>query len=223
MDKICSKCGKSLPLQYFYKLKTSKDGYAGVCKLCIYKSRTVSKEKRILDGEIFVPTNVDPNIEVSNYGNIVRTRTKVNRLPCWKVLSQSNDTYRKVAIRKKQYYVHRLVAEAFIPNIENKEEVNHKDGNKWNNHVDNLEWVTCSENCKHAYDVLKITPSCTGRFGIEANRKRGVIQYSLNMEFIKRYYCISDASRELGIDVGSIIHCAKGDYKSTHGYIFRYT
>jgi hypothetical protein len=55
---------------------------------------------------------------------------------------------------KSNHTVHRLVARAFIENESNKSQVNHKDGNKHNNHIDNLEWVTASENAKHAYGVL---------------------------------------------------------------------
>lgn len=71
-----------------------------------------------------------------------------------KVLKQYNvNGYKHVKIGNKLIYVHRLVATAFIPNPDNKPQVNHKDGNKSNNNVNNLEWVTAKENSRHAVET----------------------------------------------------------------------
>ena len=73
-----------------------------------------------------------------------------------KILKQYKGVYYSITINDKgktrKRLVHRLVAEAFIPNLLNKPCINHKDGNKLNNNVNNLEWCTIQENTKHAYD-----------------------------------------------------------------------
>lgn len=94
-----------------------------------------------------------PNYSVSNYGE-VRNDVTGKILKPWVIKAG----YKCVGLREKgityKKYIHRLVAVAFIANKENKETVNHKDGNKQNNAVDNLEWATYSENNYHAYNVL---------------------------------------------------------------------
>lgn len=97
--------------------------------------------------------------EVSDTG-LVRSLDRVDRLNRFKkgTLKAPCDNGRgylcvnlKAHGKQAQKTIHRLVATAFIPNPDNLPEVNHKDGNKANNHVDNLEWCTVSDNKKHAF------------------------------------------------------------------------
>lgn len=102
--------------------------------------------------------------QVSTCGNI-KSLPKVRRngtgtyIQKERLLKPSNTStgYKKVELckdgKRKSFKVHRLVAIAFIPNPDNKPEVNHIDGNKINNNIDNLEWVTSSENSVHAYET----------------------------------------------------------------------
>lgn len=91
--------------------------------------------------------------EISNKGKV---RNKVTGL----ILKTGIDRYGyekiNLSIKGKKYYttIHRLVARAFLPAIPDKTQVNHKDGNKLNNHVDNLEWVNAKENVGHSYEKL---------------------------------------------------------------------
>lgn len=92
---------------------------------------------------------VDNLFYISNYGRVKKLNGDI--------VDFSNRKSRYIAYKK--YPIHRLVAEIFIPNLDNKPEVNHIDGNKHNNRYDNLEWVTTSENRLHAYKTGLQTPT----------------------------------------------------------------
>jgi hypothetical protein len=95
----------------------------------------------------------ESNYQISNLGR-VKSNYRIKKLK-GSITKKGYLSYKLYHINgsKKSFQSHQLVAKAFIDNIDGKTQVNHKDGNKLNNHVDNLEWVTCKENINHAIET----------------------------------------------------------------------
>lgn len=125
--------------------------------------------------------------QISNYGNVrslpymhtinIPGKISFQRLNKGKVLTPRvhSGGYLRVQISRKDYYIHRLVADAFLPYDDSRNEVNHIDSNKKNNHLENLERCDRSENLKHGYRVGHRTNPGTGKFGRLNRNSRGII------------------------------------------------
>jgi len=141
-----------------------------------------------------------PNYFVTEEGLVFSSKTN-------KFLKFSYDQqgYQRVGLyvgdyKSKTIKVHRLVAETFINNIENKKDVNHIDGNKANNNISNLEWCTRSENIKHAFRIgLKIITQKQTE-GVKKRFSKEVIDSSNG----KIYNSLKDASFDLKINYSTL-------------------
>lgn len=121
-----------------------------------------------------------------------------------------------------QKYIHRLIAEAFIPNPENKPTVNHKDGNKLNNNITNLEWATFSENNKHAIGIGLRQSPWTGKFGVNHPQSKPVIQMNKDGNVLNRFVSAREAQEKTGVSYKHISSCCLGKRKSTGGYCWKF-
>lgn len=159
------------------------------------------------------------NYEVSNKGKVRNKKTQ-----CFLKYNATRDGYQRVRLYKNgiptTLMVHRIVVNAYIENPLSKSQVNHKDGNKTNNTVENLEWVTKSENEKHAYKHgLKkgYAPSSE-----KSRLSKKVAMINKDGNIVRTFYCIKDVERELGIPHSNIINVCKGKKKTAHGFRWVY-
>ena len=172
-----------------------------------YENKNDDLENEIWKQVILENVNMSDKVYfVSNLGRfknslgIIMDNYKVN-----------DNGYIRVYIYNKTYALHRLVALAFIENTENKEQVNHIDGNKLNNSAKNLEWVTNKENQIHKFKI-----------GLGNNFTRKISQYDLEMNKIKDFNSIAQASRELNIGKSNIRGVLTNSRKTAGGFIFKY-
>lgn len=158
--------------------------------------------------------------QVSNLGNVRSLDKYVNgknskRLVKGKILSlfDDKDGYKIINLYKnkkiKQFRVHRLVAEAFIPNPNHLPQINHLDENKENNKINNLQWITLVDNCNYGTRNQRIS--------------KKVNQYDLNGNYIRTWDSIIQVEKKLNIFHSRIIEVCKGQRRQIGGYKWRYS
>lgn len=151
--------------------------------------------------------NYEGLYQVSNFGNVKNKNNKI--LKC-----SDNKGYKVVHLYKnkitKAFKVHRLVAKAFIPNIENKEQVDHINEIKHDNREKNLRWVSNKENMIYYYKNHK------------REKTKKILQLDLNDKLIKKWKSCHEIENELKINHKDIISCCKGYYKTYKNYKWKF-
>lgn len=146
-----------------------------------------------------------------------------------KILAQSKDDkgYLHVNLNlhgRKTIRVHKLVALAFVPNLNNYKEINHKDEDKTNNRADNIEWCSRLYNCNYGSRNEKISKSRKGKTGLQSNCPCiPIVQYDKQMNYIAEYDCMADAERATGVDATNIWEASTGNRgrKTAGGFIWK--
>lgn len=227
--KQCPSCGKVLQLSCFWNDTNRKDGKYWICIECAKKRRNRRKPlvpiPRIEDEEWRPVFGYEGLYEVSNKGR-VKSLSRIIKRGKGVYLSDErlliggiSDGYRHCLLHKEDgsrqdLRVNRLVALAFIPNPDNLPYVNHKDENRLNNNVENLEWCTPLYNTRYGSALEKASLN-------NGNNKR-VCQYDMDGKFIASYYNINQAARSVGGQHSTIVQCCQRIRMSYKGYIWLY-
>lgn len=162
--------------------------------------------------EIFKPIENYPDYLISNKGRVYSSKRNKFLKP-----KNSKQGYLTIKLSEhsiiKEFKIHRLIAEAFILNPDNLPQVNHRDEDKTNNCVDNLEWCDAKYNNNYG----------TARLRMTEKTKKPVLQFSLDGEFIKEYESVKEASLTFYTKrTSSINNCLAGRTKSAYGFYWKY-
>ena len=171
-----------------------------------------------MEKEIWKPIlNYEGLYEVSNWGRVKSLKFGKER-----ILKPGTNKYGYLIVilckngKVKSFSVHRLVAEAFLPNPHNYPCVNHKDECKTNNNVNNLEWCTYTYNNNYGTKIERISKNRdTSKYF------KPILQYTLDGVFVREWKSIAEAGRN-GFNQGHITDCCRGVRKTHKGLIFKY-
>mgnify|MGYP002524260711 FL=1 len=190
----------------------------------------IEEAARDLPNEVWKPIKGYEGLyEVSNMGRVKSLIIRAYKKP--HILKPGIvQGYNQVSLlRGKQYKVHNLVAEAFVPNPLNKPHVGHKDESRDNNRADNLEWVTPKENCNMPLHIKRITAKQTGKLSHLYGRKGflhyesiPVVMYDTNYGVLAIFGSSNEAHSLISVNAAHITDCCKGNRKSAGSFRWRY-